>query len=130
MSKFTWLKYVITAGLLLLAVTPDSAASAQVEWKKVFIRGMSREGKRVFFATETANLGIIRRFEVSRSPRIRLYFPRPPFGKLEQRSVSLKRFMDLIMRKDKKQPQPTTLKTPFVITLRGQKITAIDQRLE
>ena len=39
-----------------------------------------REGKRVFFATETANLGIIRRFEVSRSPRIRLYFPRPDWS--------------------------------------------------
>ena len=130
MSKSTWLKSLVILILLLSAGMTSSAASVQVEWKKVFIRGMSREGKRVYFATETANLGIIRRFEVSRSPRIRLYFPRPPYGNMEQRSVTLKRFMDLFMRKDKKRPQPTSLKTPFLITLRGQRITAIDQRLQ
>lgn len=126
MSKSTWLKL---GAFLLLLVIAESAAG-QTTWKTVYLRAMSREGKRIYLAVETADLRTIRRFEVSRNARVRLYFAKPPFGNLEQRTVTVKRFVAIFTRKDRKPPQPTTLKGPFLITLQGQKITAIEQRLQ
>jgi hypothetical protein len=90
---------------------------------------MARQGKRVHFVVETADLGTLRRFEMAESARIRLYFPRPPFGKLEERYVTRQRFISLFAGHDKKQPQPTKLTTRFLMTVRNSKIAALRQLL-
>ena len=124
MSKSTWL----SLGSFTIALLSLVSATPAENTKLVFIRALAREGRRVYVTTETVDLHTIRRFEVTSSARIRLQFPRPPYGNLEFRTVTLNRFIALYGGKDKKKPQPTTLKSPFSITLRGQKITAIQQQ--
>jgi hypothetical protein len=90
---------------------------------------MSRQGKRIFFATESVDFKTVRRFELASSARIRLYFPSLPYGNLEQRRVTYQRFVALFTRKDKRQPQPVTFKSPFIIAIRNQRITELTQKL-
>lgn len=117
-----------SAAALFAVAAIASPAACQVSQKVVFLRAMSRAGKRVYFAAESVDLKSIRRFELANTAKVRLFFPRPPYGHLEQRYVTQKRFLDLFMRKDKKQPQPASFKSPFVITVKNQTITSIAQR--
>ena len=124
MSRFTWLSLIVTV------VGPLTHATAgSQETKSVYLRAMGREGNRIFFVTETADLKTLRRFEAAETAKVSLYFPKPPFGKMEPKSVPFRRFVALYMRKDKKPPQPAALSGLFTITLRRQRITAFEQRL-
>ena len=123
MSRSIWRSVWLIVALLL----PVGAICQ--ETKIVYLRAMSREGKRVYFATESADLKTIRRLELAGTARVRLYFPRPPFGKLERKPATAARFVALFARKDKKFPQPVTLQSPFTITVRGHKITSLEQRV-
>ena len=89
---------------------------------------MFRDGKRVYFAVESADLKTIRRFELAGTAKIRLFFPKPPYGKYEPRYVTVRRLADLFSGKVTKPPQPLTFKSPFLMTVRGAKIVLLEQR--
>ena len=119
-SRFIWLSLVLLAGV-------SGSVTGQTSTKSVYLRGMFRDGRRVFFAVESADLKTIRRYELASTARIRLYLPRPPYGRYEPRYVTVRRFTDLFSGKDKKPPQPLTLKSPFQMTVRAGKIVSLAQ---
>jgi hypothetical protein len=119
-SRFIWLSLALLAGVSV-------SAMGQTSTKTVYLRGMFRDGKRVFFAVESAELKTIRRYQLASTARIRLYLPRPPYGKYEPRYVTVRRFTDLFSGKDKRAPQPLTLKSPFTMTVRAAKIVSLAQ---
>ena len=121
-SRFTWLSFIV-----VIAIGVSPSVMAQSSTKVVYLRGMFRDGKRLFFAVESPDLKTIRRFELNGTAKISLLFPKPPFGRYVHRNVTTRRFADVFSGKDRKEPQPLTLKSLFQASFRAAKITSLTQ---